>query len=182
MDVTLTPRTTSECSQSPASGTSSQDLSDILVLPKPKDRSSSKSGVNHDAVCITDTEFIEQIKLKELEKQKKQEEAEQKRIKREQKRIEREQKRVEKEQKAEKEASKGWKKKGRKTLQKKGKGAEPVEKSEQSNCEYPICGIDFGNDEENVRWIGCDGCLRWWHVACFDLTEIPVDFVCSDCQ
>ena len=101
------------------------------------------------------------MKLKELEKQKKQEEAEQKRIKREQKRIEREQKRVEKEQKkAEKEASKGLKKKGKRdTANRKGKGAEPVEESEQSNCEHPICGIEFGNDEENVRWIGCDGCL-----------------------
>ena len=60
--TTLTPQTTSECSQSSASGTSSRDLSDILVLPKPKDRSSSRRGVNHDAVCITDTEFIEQMK------------------------------------------------------------------------------------------------------------------------
>ena len=120
------------------------------------------------------------MKLKELETQKKQEEAERKRIEREQKRVEKEQK------KAEKEALKGQKNKGKRKGKKdatnrKGKGAEPVEKSEQSDCECPVCGIDFGNDEENVRWIGCDGCLRWWHVDCLDITEIPVDFFCSDC-
>ena len=41
---------------------------------------SSRRGVNHDAVCITDAEFIDQLKSKELEKKKQQEEAEQKRI------------------------------------------------------------------------------------------------------
>ena len=50
----------SECSQSSGSGSrSSQDLSDILVLPKPNDANSSRKGVNHDAVCITHAEFTD---------------------------------------------------------------------------------------------------------------------------
>ena len=88
--------TLSDCSQSSSGGRSSQDLSDILVLPQPNDANSSRKGVNNDAVCITDAEFTDQLKSKELEKRKKQEQAEQRRIQREQKRVEREQKKAEK--------------------------------------------------------------------------------------
>ena len=69
---------------------SSHDLSDILVLPKPEEANSSRRGVNHDAICITDAEFIDQLKSKELEKKKQQEEAEQKRIQKELRRVEKE--------------------------------------------------------------------------------------------
>ena len=41
-------------------------LSDILVLPQPKERGATRRGVNHDAVCITEPEFVEQMKSKEL--------------------------------------------------------------------------------------------------------------------
>lgn len=56
--TTVTSRTKSGCSQSSGSSIS-QDLSDMLVMPNPKERASSRKGVNHDAVCITDTEFVE---------------------------------------------------------------------------------------------------------------------------
>ena len=114
--TTLTPPT-SECGQS--SGSDSRDLGDI---PRPKKSSSSRRGVNTDTISITDTEFVEKMKLKELETQKKQEEAERKKIEKEQKRPEREQNRVEKEQKkAEKEALKGRKKKGKRKGKEKGR-------------------------------------------------------------
>ena len=73
-----------------------QELSDILVLLKPKKRGATRRGVNRDAVCITEPEFVEQMNSKELEKQKKLEEAEQKRLGRERKWIEKERKRAEK--------------------------------------------------------------------------------------
>ena len=60
-----------------------QDLSKILVLPKPKERSASRRVVNREAVCTTESEFVEQMKAKELKKQKKLEDAEQKRLDRE---------------------------------------------------------------------------------------------------
>ena len=66
----------------------SELLSDILVLPQPKERGVTRRGVNRDAVCITEPEFVEQMKSKELEKQKKPDDAEQKRLEREQKLIE----------------------------------------------------------------------------------------------
>ena len=104
--------TLSDCSQSSGSGgRSSQDLSDILVLPKPNDANLSRKGVNHDAVCITDAEFTDQLKSKELEKRKKQEQAEQRRIQREQKRVEKEQK------KAKKKSKRRGKRKGRSRIQ-----------------------------------------------------------------
>ena len=87
--TTVSPPLRSQCSESSGTGLP-QELSDILVLPKPKERGATRRGVNCNAVCITEPEFVEQMKSKELEKQKKLEEAEQKRLERERKRIEKE--------------------------------------------------------------------------------------------
>ena len=166
--------TVSPPSHSESSGSGvSQELSDILVFPEPrKEKVSTRRGINHDAICITEPEFVEQIKSKELEKQKKIEEAEQKRLERERKRIEKE---TEK-------AKKGQKKKRKKGNKRKGTVCREEDDAEESDCECPVCGANFADDEENKKWIGCDGCLRWWHFSCLDLTEVPVDFYCSDCQ
>lgn len=170
--TTVSPPLQSQCSESSGTGVP-QELSDILVLPKPKERGATRRGVNRDAVCITEPEFVEQMKSKELEKQKKLEEAEQKRLERERKQIEKERKKAEKGQiKKSKRAKKGTRRE---------KGVRPLDEAEESDCDCPVCGVNFRDDEENRRWIGCDGCHRWWHVSCLDLTGIPVDFYCSDC-
>ena len=174
--TTVSPPSQSLCSESSGSGLSSQELSDILVLPKPKERGASRRGINRDAVCITEPEFVEQMKSKELEKQKKLEEAEQKRLDRERKRIEKEKKKAEKGQKKNRRGKKG------KETARKQEGAQPLDEAEESDCECPVCGVHFLDDEENRRWIECEKCLRWWHVSCLDLTETPEDFYCSNCQ
>ena len=79
--TTVSPPSQSQCSES----SGSELLCDIFVLPKPKERGVTKRGVNHDAVCITEPEFVKQLKSKELERQKKFEDAEQKRLERERK-------------------------------------------------------------------------------------------------
>ena len=89
--TTVSPLSQSQCSESSSSGLP-QELSDILVLPKSKERGATRRGVNRDAVCITEPEFVEQMKSKEHEKKKKLEEAEQKRLERKRKRIEKERK------------------------------------------------------------------------------------------
>ena len=56
------------------------------------------------------------------------------------------------------------------------------DEDEESDCQCPVCGVNFSDDEEDRQWIGCDGCLRWWHVSCLQLRDIPDDFYCSDCK
>ena len=103
-----------------------------------------RRGVNCEAVCITESEFVEQMKAKELEKQKKLEDAEQKKLDREQKWIEGERKK----------ANKGQRKKGKRA--KKGKDTtcrdetvQPSDESEESDCECPVCAVHFRDDEES---------------------------------
>ena len=88
----VTPLTNSDCSQSSGSGLASPDyLSSVLALPQPKKSSSSgRKGVNHDAVCITDPVFVEQLKLREEKKQAKLDEMEQKRRRKKEKEVEKE--------------------------------------------------------------------------------------------
>ena len=66
---------------------------------------------------------------------------------------------------------------------KKGKDTTHRDEDEADNddCECPVCGVNF-LDDENKHWIGCDGCLHWWHDSCLHLTEIPLEFYCSNCQ
>ena len=74
---------------------------------------------------------------------------------------------------------KGTKKKSKRAKKGVYRGVQPLE---ERDCECPVSGINFGNDEENRRWIECNGCLHWWHISCVDLTEMAEDFYCSDCQ
>ena len=50
--TTVSPPLRSQCSESSGTGLP-QELSDILVLPKPKERGATRRGVNCNAVCIT---------------------------------------------------------------------------------------------------------------------------------
>ena len=64
---------------------SSNYLDDILVLPQGKSRKPcrQKTEQNHDAVCITNLSFVEQLKEKEAEKERKKEEMEEKKAEKE---------------------------------------------------------------------------------------------------
>ena len=68
-----------------ASSSNTDYLDDILVLPQGKSRKPcrQKTGQNHDAVCITNLSFVEQLKEKEAEKERKKEEMEEKKAERE---------------------------------------------------------------------------------------------------
>ena len=87
------------------SKTSSSDvLSDILVLPRPITRAKSrgKPALNSKrTVCITDDEILEELKLKEFEKAEAEKKKEAKQLERVQKRKVRELKQLESEQKRE---------------------------------------------------------------------------------
>lgn len=51
----------------------------------------------------------------------------------------------------------------------------------EGDCICPVCVVDFEADEENVRRISCDKCLRWWHVNCLGLTSLPENYLCGGC-
>jgi len=46
-------------------------------------------------------------------------------------------------------------------------------------CDASLC----TNDLERPAWVCCDVCGRWYHLACVNVTEIPVgDFICTVCN
>ena len=62
-------------SDSSASLTSTQTpdsnaLSDILVLPEPKKGRGRRRGVNSKAICLTEVEFLKEMKVKQEKKRK----------------------------------------------------------------------------------------------------------------
>ena len=68
-----------------ASSSNTDYLDDILVLPQGKSRKPcrQKTEQNHDAVCITNLSFVEQLKEKEAEKERKKEDMEEKKAEKE---------------------------------------------------------------------------------------------------
>ena len=76
-------------------------LSEILALPRPEPKTTSKRkpAMNAKAVCITDDTVLEDLKRKEAEKVEAEKEKEAKRIERERKKKIREEKRLERERK-----------------------------------------------------------------------------------
>ena len=69
-----------------SSSGSSDILRAMLVLPQPKERSQKrKKAVNSKAICITDLEVLEELKVKEAAKLEEEEAKERKKIEREQK-------------------------------------------------------------------------------------------------
>ena len=56
--------------------------------------------------------------------------------------------------------------------------------SEGSTAVCPLCGVDFNDDEENAKWISCDGCQQWWHASCLEMNDADIPdgcYYCADC-
>ena len=169
---------TSSSTSSGGQGTS--DLSDVLVLPKPKEKSGRKrkAAVNQKAVCLTDDGVLSDLKT---EAEKKENELE---------KIER--KRICEEKKAEKERLKREKKKQKKQANKAGEGSEDLEKmlsglaldETESDAECPKCGLLYSADLENL-WVCCDRCSSWYDFKCTRFRSkrhLPVTYVCDSCK
>ena len=152
-----------------ASSSNTDYLDDILVLPQGKSRKPcrQKTGQNHDAVCITNLSFVEQLK----EKERKKEEMEEKKAEREEK---------------ERKRSKKSRAKAKTTRARKAKDRMTFDESESegSTAICPLCGVDFNDDEEDAKWIGCDGCQQWWHASCLGMNDADIPdgcYYCADC-
>ena len=183
---------------------SSAVLSEVLVLPKPKEtvkKRKRKEALNKSAVCITDIEVLEKIKSQEAAKVAEQQAKEARRLEREKKKAEGEEKKKAKE--AEKERKKMERKrklqkkpekrkskvKCGKSQQKKGmsmvnneENSTKVEDDEDSAI-CPMCGFVYP-DEGDV-WVCCDSCEVWYDLKCTGYTreeQIPDLYYCFKCQ
>ena len=155
----------------------SQKSIDEILAPSDtsKDEISTKKkapGFVSSGRCITEEEFVREMKEKELEKAAAEQQRKAKREERERRRKERE---------AEREKKKQTRRRTRRRQQKQVSESE----DESSNTEYHCgeCGQPYGDDEE--LWIGCDGdCNGWYHAVCVGIQEgsLPENFYCDQCM
>ena len=167
-------------------------MSEVLVLPEPKEKPASKRkpALTKKTVCLTEDDVLENLRKKESEKKEAEEEKKRKQSEREQKRKEKQKKKVEKAER---------KKKSAVTEKKRQKGkkqgiAETVEdlfaglqlahdtSSESDDAVCPKCGLTYSAD--NGLWICCDECNSWYDLRCANIRDkrnIPDVFYCEKC-
>jgi hypothetical protein len=175
----------------------SDTLSEILSLPKPKQRKQKRRGMNTRAVVITDDEVLKELEDKVEQKQSREEEKERKKIERERKKKAQEDKRIvqqqeKEERKMKREQKKQEQERKRMLSVRKTTRTREIElrtltiacDSSESDAECPKCGLAYKSDDcDGSVWICCDFCNSWYHLSCTDVCgEIPAKFTCVDCK
>ena len=146
---------------------SGSDLSDILVLPKPKEKlgRKKKASVNQKTVCLTDDIVLDGMKAEQ--QRKKEEELE---------RIEK--RRIREEKKAEKERLK----KEREEKKKQKKLTKQVQKA-GDDPEQPEGLFEFSLESDDDA--ACPKCSLWYDFKCTKLKSqrhLPASYVCDLCS
>ena len=173
----------SDRSSSSSRVTPNSILQEMLVLPNPrKPKSGRKRGaLNREGVCITDTEVLDKLKVKEEEKREKQRML-----------SEREEKRKAKSRESGRQkAAKGKKGKMRRdTVRKKDTTTLDTDlehlnlgsSNEEDTAVCPLCGLVY--PDTSGLWIGCDRCDSWFDIKCTDVDEkcIPDVYFCPQCR
>ena len=151
-----------------------------------------RGGINSRVVCITESQVLEELKVKK-EKKKLDEQ-----LKAERK-MERERKKLEKEEKKKEKARQRIEKKKPRQAQKKGTATAPTLESGMSELTLndteseldasedeaicPKCGTS--SLESNDLWVACDGgCEKWFDFKCTgikSIKQIPELFICENC-
>ena len=159
-------------------------LADVLILPRPAARAKSKRkpALNRKAVCITDDEVVEELKMKQCEMAEVEKEKEAKKLERIKKR---EEKRLLDEQRMREKKEKAQKRKDSRKTQIVGEFAElqlsSASEAESDNVICPKCGVGY-TDSEGL-WVCCDGCDRWYNMECTTIPpkKVPDVYFCEDC-
>uniref|UniRef100_A0A1X7TFC6 DDE-1 domain-containing protein n=1 Tax=Amphimedon queenslandica TaxID=400682 RepID=A0A1X7TFC6_AMPQE len=175
----------------------SSDLQELLVLPEAK-RVTRRGGLNSRAICITESQVLEEMKAKEERKKLNEQLKAERKIERERKKIEKEEMKKEKaRQRQEKQGQKGARSERRKgtaktpeeakleclvsELKLDDSGQETDASDDEAIC--PKCGIS--SLESNDLWIACDGgCEKWFDFKCTGVKSkkcIPEIFICENC-
>ena len=175
---------------------SSDVLGDILVYPKPSQKSTSrkrKPALNSQAVCITEESVLEQLRAEEEEKKLKATEKEKQKLDNKRKERQLENRRLKKR----KRRLKKQKRKLKKSLRegkggRKPKRVEEVDiitrnlrsctiKGQDKETRCPVCNVLF--DDSSSIWMCCDKCNLWYNLECTNMPEdsIPDSFYCDRC-
>lgn len=191
----------SVASHAPGSVSSSDVLSEVLLLPQPKpSKKKRKPGVNTKAVCLTDADVVKTLEAEAEEKLLKEQEQNTRRIERERKKKEREQKKLEaerkkKEKKCMREAKKqeaekrAREQRRRQQTERQPKGTRTTRATARSG-DLGLCGdfdkLVISSDTESeaecpkcglvygddeATWICCDRCNTWYDVECAGVSE-----------
>lgn len=173
-------------------------MSEVLLLPKPKPRKGRRrAALNSKAVCITDSDVLQELKDKQTRKAEAEKEVAERRLQREKKRQEREKKKTGVEMRRRERQKKKEDKQGQsnrrqeKESRKRGKkerqanatcAATCTSESEEDNAVCPICGMMYVDDDG--VWIGCDGCDQWFNIQCTDISSetLPDKYFCEVCR
>ena len=212
-DISTCPSDPLLCQSSVISGpcststSTSSVLYELLLLPNPmisnRKKKPRKPALNKKAVCITDSEILEQLKQVETKKVEAELEREARRIEKEEQKKKREEKKKKEKEKQKRE--KEEKKKLESKVMKKGcqrvkssriKDVSQIEKlyiaddddEDESECEdqtvCTVCGLIYGSDDS--LWVGCDGCNQWFDLKCTNIRDkysIPdTNYFCQNCK
>ena len=156
-----------------ASSSFESAFNEVLKLPSANPKKTQKKSYTSKARCITENEFLEELKEEERKKAEKEEQKQLRKLEREkrkkQKEKEKQEKRAEKERRQQEKAAAKEKQRleqERKKLKKmrleakkhsQNKEPSPSSSSSASSCTCPFCGLQF-EDESSLLWIQCDDC------------------------
>ena len=163
-------------------------LSEIFVLPKPREKSGRKrkAAVNQKAVCLTDDSVLDHLKTDDEKKKEDTLRKLEKRRFREEKRAAKERsKREREEKKKQKEVDKYTKEAANLEVETMLDGLTLEESDVDSDdAVCPKCGLAYSVDEGNL-WVCCDKCSKWYDFKCTKLKSkrhIPGTFFCDLCK
>jgi len=167
-----------------AKNTDSSDiLSEVLVLPEPKEKPASKRkpALTKKTLCLTEDDVLENLRKKESEKKA---EEEKKRKQLEQKKKGEKAERKKKSAVAEKKRQKGEKQGIAETVEDLFAGLQLAHdtSSESDDAVCPKCGLTYSAD--NGLWICCDECNSWYNLRCANIRDkrnIPDVYYCEKC-
>ena len=181
-----------------ASSSFESAFNEVLKLPSANPKKTQKKSYTSKARCITENEFLEELKEEERKKTEKEEQKQLRKLEREnrkkQKEKEKQEKKAEKERRQQEKAAAKEEQRleqERKRLEKmrletkkhnQNKEPSPSSSSSASSCTCPFCGLQF-EDEISLLWIQCGDCGLWVDAHCADVTpdNIPDDYICDNC-
>ena len=181
-----------------ASGSIDSVFNEVLKVPVTNPKKTQKKSYTTKARCITEDEFIEELKEEERKKAEKEEQKQLRKLEREKRKKEKEKEKQDKKtervkrqqqkvaakeaQRLEQEQKRLEKMKLEAKKQDRKKEASPSSSSLSSTCTCPFCGLQY-EDESSLLWIQCDECGLWVDAYCADVTpeKIPDEFICENC-
>ena len=157
-------------------------LSDILVLPRPKEKSGRKrkAAVNKKTVCLTDDTVLEGLVAERQRKKDAEDDKTERRRIREEKKAQREAlKKERQEKKKQRELAKQSQVEPLHVEEMLAELALSGDESDDAAC--PKCGLLYSTDNDNL-WVCCDKCELWYDFKCTKLRSkkhIPATYVCK---